>query len=281
MGKNAHQDIPWSELPIFLALAREKTLSAAARRLAIDRTTVARRIQALEATMGRALFDRTDGNFQLTLLGRKAFSAVERANQELSFFGQALGGERHPLGKVRLSIPPHLAFSLAEPLTRFQSENPQILLELKATDQLASLMRHDTDVALRLSLEPPKGMTRYKLGVVPLRLFERAGGQSDLTRYISYPGADSIDKTIKSILPNAEITLSIDGYVPMREAIAQGAGVGMLPSDFGEEDPRLTPVSDRLYDNDMFLWLICLPEQRRLTRIQTLMSFLRAEYAAE
>ncbi|SMR82603.1 DNA-binding transcriptional regulator, LysR family [Aliiroseovarius halocynthiae] len=280
MGRNAHHDIPWAELPVFLALAHEKSLSGAARRLGIDRTTVARRIDALEATIGRRLFERHSGQFGLTLVGRKAFAAAERANQELTFFGSLQGRESHPHGKVRLSLPAHLAFTLAEHLTRFQRLNPDIMLELTATDRQASLVHHETDVAVRLSPDAPKGMTKYKLGSVQLQLYQKVGDVQDGTRYISFPGADGIDRYIKNTLPNAEIVLSVDGYVAMREYIARGAGIGLLPSDFGDQDNRLCAVSGPLYDDELSIWLICLPEQRRLYRIQTLMSFLRAEFAA-
>lgn len=280
MGKFAHQTIPWAELPIFLALAHEKTLSGAGRSLGIDRTTVARRIDFLEKTLGRALFDRHDGKFQLTQIGRKALAATERADQELAFFGQTLGSERHRLGKVRLSMPPFLVVMLAEPLAQFQSKHPDILPELTATDQLASLMRHETDVALRLSLDPPKAMTRYDLGPVPMRLYASAAMSSDRSRYLSFPGEDRIYPEISEILPDARIVLSVDGYLPMRELIATGAGIGMLPAHFGNQDPRLEAISGNLFKNDMHLWLICLPEQRRLARIQTMMSYLRKEIPA-
>ncbi len=46
----------WDNLRYFLELARAGTLAAAARRLAVEHTTVSRRIQALEKRMGAALF---------------------------------------------------------------------------------------------------------------------------------------------------------------------------------------------------------------------------------
>ncbi|MFX7918406.1 LysR family transcriptional regulator, partial [Acinetobacter baumannii] len=48
----------WTDLQHFLALAREGTLSAAARSLGVDHVTVARRVAALEASMSLKLVDR-------------------------------------------------------------------------------------------------------------------------------------------------------------------------------------------------------------------------------
>ena len=50
----------WDNLRYFLELARAGTLVGAARRLGVDHTTVARRLQALEKQVGSPLFARED-----------------------------------------------------------------------------------------------------------------------------------------------------------------------------------------------------------------------------
>jgi DNA-binding transcriptional LysR family regulator len=277
MGKNAQSRIPWSELPIFLTLAREKTLSGAARRLNIDRTTVARRIDTLEATVERALFDRLDGKFELTPLGRRAFAAAERAHQELSLFDKPISGERHTMGKVRLSLPAQFSLTLVEPLARFERENPDILLELAATDRIVSLHRYETDVALRLSSRAPHDLASHDLGQFSYRYYHSANAAPDLTRYITYPGGSKTMAEVRDLFPNAEVVMSVDGYIPLREYIAQGVGFGILSTNFGDADPRLMPVSEPIVNRALKLWLVCLPDQRRLYRIQKLVQFLRSE----
>ena len=49
----------WSDLRVFLAIAREGTLGAAARKLAQTQPTMGRRLRALEAALGQSLFQRT------------------------------------------------------------------------------------------------------------------------------------------------------------------------------------------------------------------------------
>ena len=67
----------WDNLRYFLELARAGTLAAAARRLAVEHTTVSRRIQALEKQMGAALFAREAGGHRLTEAGRQLLPVVE------------------------------------------------------------------------------------------------------------------------------------------------------------------------------------------------------------
>ena len=84
MSKNTHMNLPWSEVPILLALMRGKSLMAAASELKVDRTTVARRLERLEASLGLQLFERLNGKLEPTEHGRRLFSIAERAEQELS-----------------------------------------------------------------------------------------------------------------------------------------------------------------------------------------------------
>ena len=67
----------WDNLRYFLELARAGTLVGAARRLAVDHTTVARRLQALEKQVGSALFAREAGGHRLTEAGRALLPQVE------------------------------------------------------------------------------------------------------------------------------------------------------------------------------------------------------------
>ena len=55
----------WSDLRIFLAIAREGTLGAAARRIGQTQPTMGRRLRALEEAVGHTLFQRTSDGFEL------------------------------------------------------------------------------------------------------------------------------------------------------------------------------------------------------------------------
>ena len=67
----------WDNLRFFLELARAGTLVGAARRLGVDHTTVARRIQGLEKQVDAALFAREAGGHRLTEAGRALLPRVE------------------------------------------------------------------------------------------------------------------------------------------------------------------------------------------------------------
>ena len=74
----------WEDLRHFVALAREGTLSAAARMLGVDHATVARRVAALEADTGLKLIDRRARSYQLTDDGKR-IAATATPMEEAAF----------------------------------------------------------------------------------------------------------------------------------------------------------------------------------------------------
>src|SRR5262249_32461694 len=72
----------WSDLKVFLAIAREGTLGGAARNLGQTQPTMGRRLRALESAVGHTLFQRTADGFVLTDEGNAVLGHVERMEEE-------------------------------------------------------------------------------------------------------------------------------------------------------------------------------------------------------
>src|SRR3546814_1340090 len=95
--------LDWDSLRYFLEVARTQRVSAAARKLGVEHTTVARRIRALEAELDSLLFEKSrSAGFMLTEDGQRLFvyaeqmeSAVQTARENLSGIGQAQIGRAH------------------------------------------------------------------------------------------------------------------------------------------------------------------------------------------
>src|SRR6267154_2289616 len=93
----------WSDLRIFLAIAREGTLGAAARKLGQSQPTMGRRLRALERAVGQTLFQRTGEGFVLTDEGAAVLSHAERIEEEALAFERRLAGrDRQPDGMPRV-----------------------------------------------------------------------------------------------------------------------------------------------------------------------------------
>ena len=89
----------WTDLRFLLALHRTGTLTAAANQLAVDQTTVTRRLRALEEATGATLFQRLRGGAVLTPIGEELVITAERLELEmLDLEARVLGGQSHMEG---------------------------------------------------------------------------------------------------------------------------------------------------------------------------------------
>ena len=94
----------WDDVRVFLMLASEGRLAAAARRLDVSHPTIARRIKSLEDSIGARLFDRLPDRFALTAAGEELLAdaqAMERAAESIHRRSAGLSDAAH--GTVRLS----------------------------------------------------------------------------------------------------------------------------------------------------------------------------------
>jgi len=93
----------WTDLRFFLELARAGTLSGASRRLDVEHTTVARRIDRLEKELGSTLFDRSREGYELTEMGHALLPHAEAMEGAALAAAEQLGGaEVAAHGVVRL-----------------------------------------------------------------------------------------------------------------------------------------------------------------------------------
>jgi len=70
--------LDWNDLRYFLAVAREGSTLAAGRALRVSQTTVARRIAALEQSLGLPLFDKRQAGYVMTPLGTDLLTRAEQ-----------------------------------------------------------------------------------------------------------------------------------------------------------------------------------------------------------
>lgn len=274
MGNFAHMTLPWADLPFVIWLARAGTLSGAARLLRVDRTTISRRVEQLEASLNEPLFDRFGGRFSLTSYGRQVFAAAECAEQELAFLERQVQGRRRHSGKIRVSLSEHLLITLTDCFHEFTSKHPNIFLELTATDRIVDLNHFESDVALRISRSSRGDLFTIKIGKPIFALYRRKSSRKAELRYIARPSESRVPNYVLKHAPRAELGIAVDGLVSMRELIAHGFGVGILPRYFGDRDPRIECCSDPLPNANFALSIALRPEQRHSHRIKEFVAFM-------
>lgn len=187
-------DVIWDDLRVFLALAREGTLTGAARRLRLGLATVSRRIERLEARVDQPLFVRLQTGYRLTEDGAEM---VERAEaMEACANGLGAGGTRTPdvSGRVCLATAENLANHLIMPaLAEFRTQYPRLTLDIVTDISTVNLHRRDADLALRM-VAPVRGHVMVqKLGMLGYGLYGAPSYIAQRTRAGDSPAYDHDD----------------------------------------------------------------------------------------
>ena len=88
-----HASMDWNNLRFLLAVVREGSLRAAARRLGVDQSTLSRRIASLERNLGTRLFDRLPSGLAPTPAGARIMDAAKRIEEEVSAVSRYVMGQ--------------------------------------------------------------------------------------------------------------------------------------------------------------------------------------------
>ena len=155
----------WSLIPDFLAIARNGSLSGAARARGLNHSTVYRRLNQLEAQLDSRLFERLQDGYQLTEAGQRLLPFAETMEAELFAAERDLTGTDRTLrGEVRLTAPEHLAYDyLPAYLAAFNDCYPDICVSILVSNADFDLNRREADIALRATDRPPEHLVGRKL----------------------------------------------------------------------------------------------------------------------
>ena len=235
----------WSDLRIFLAVAREGTLGAAARKLGQSQPTMGRRLRALEDAVGQTLFQRTDNGFVLTDEGSAVLSHAERIEEEvLAFQRQLSSRDQHLDGTLRIASSDWFGIHMLTPVfAEFAKAQPRVVVELLTDARLYSLPRREADLAFRITpFREPEVISRrlihieygvyHKSGLKSPRLGDGAGTPL-ITMDTAFGGIpDSV--WLRRMLPNAHIVSRSNNRDVQARMCAQGVGVAVLPRPLGD-----------------------------------------------
>ncbi len=235
----------WSDLRVFLAIAREGTLGAAARKLKLSQPTMGRRLQALENAVGQKLFQRTSEGFVLTDEGAAVLSHAEHIEEEALAFQRRLRGHDQRLdGTLRLSCSDWFGVHMLAPVVaEFAIAQPNVVVELLTDARLYSLSRREADLAFRIQpFDEPEVISRrlthisygvyLKKGLAPPRPADGTG-TSLITMDTAFGGMpDAV--WLSRVLPNARIAARSNNREVQARLCELGRGVAVLPRPLGD-----------------------------------------------
>ena len=143
----------WNDARYFVAVAETGSTLAAGRALNVSQTTVARRIAALEDSLGLELFDKRRAGYALTPAGETLLVEARHVQSSALALAEAAAAQkRDGTGAVRLTAEESFVVSVLPPMLRDLRElHPGIVIELDSTEEVRDLEAGQADVAIRVT----------------------------------------------------------------------------------------------------------------------------------
>ena len=144
------------DLLLFARVAEAGSFSRAAERVQLPKSTVSRRIAALEKRLGERLLQRTTRKLVITEFGQGVLDHARALSEEVdAALAFALSRQARPSGRLRVSMPGDFASTaLEKPLAGFIRDFPEVALELDLSPRRVDLIGENFDLAIRMGALP-------------------------------------------------------------------------------------------------------------------------------
>ncbi|WP_404935540.1 LysR family transcriptional regulator [Paraburkholderia sp. DHOC27] len=272
----------WSDVRVFLAIARCGTLGAAARQIGQTQPTMGRRLRALEEAVGNALFQRTRDGFVLTDEGAAVLAHAERMEEEALGFTRALAGTDARLtGLLRVSSSDWFGVHVLTPVfARFLAQHRGVSLELVTDSRPYNLARRETDLAFRITPFEEPDVIQRKLMRMDYALYGRLdlvapragdGEGFDIISMDSAFGTLPDVEWVKHMLPNARIAFGSNNRGAQARMCAEGGGFAVLPCLLGDSTAGLRRIDLGEAPPGRDVWLGYHRDLRRVARLRALL----------
>ena len=281
----------WDDLRILLAVHRDQSFFAAGKTLGVAPSTVARRIEALEQSVGRPLVHRgNDGTrldpdaLRLVALGEELELGLESLRRDTR--------DADIAGTVRLSLSEGFVRPVMQVLARLRVKHAALAVELIAESRVADLARREADIGIRMirSASPAivsKFMGRAKLGLFAsrdyvdrrlptARLSCEAAAQHDWVGFDSSLSRLPHEQWLRTYGARRFVFRS-NSFVAIEQAVIAGMGIGLMNEAQGAALGGLVQLDLESAPPPADIFLAAHREAKKTPRVRVVLRELEAE----
>jgi DNA-binding transcriptional LysR family regulator len=283
--QKSRSHLDWGHLRFFLELVRTGSHARAARRLGVDRNTVARHVATLEVELGVALFERGPQGWSQTLAGQELAELAGRVEENVLALARHVDARDPALrGTARLTTVPHLAAHLLAPaLPRLRQRHPDLMLEVMADARAFDLSRREADLALRMGRPLGSGLVARRLSQVAFAFYAATttdAGSRGAVDFRADPflgeeggGHDAQEHWLDALAPERRVVHRCNSTAALLAAARHGIGVTQLPCYIGDAEPALRRL-DGPVPRSQEIWLLVHGDLRRTPRIRAVIDWI-------
>ncbi|RKH89962.1 LysR family transcriptional regulator [Corallococcus sp. AB045] len=156
---------PFTQLQVFLVVARLSSFSGAARELGVSTAAVSHSVRQLEEQLRVVLLTRTTRSVALTDAGRRLVETAGPAmGQAIAALGEVAAQPGETVGRVRLSVPRAAVPYIITPVVpTFRARHPRIEVEVVIEERFVDIVAEGYDAGVRLSESIERDMVQVRL----------------------------------------------------------------------------------------------------------------------
>jgi DNA-binding transcriptional LysR family regulator len=280
----------WDHLRTALFLARAGSVRSAARALGVSHSTVMRRIDALESSVGARLFERKADGYEVTAAGQDVFDTAGSLEEIVLGLERRVEGRDVRLsGAVRVTLPDPFLPLLLPVFRELGCAYPDIAVTAAVDVGFADLAHREADVALRVASEPPPDLVGRRLAQAGVAVYGTASylqGRStrnlEALDWVGWEAGSGMafERWMQAAVPRARIALRASTAWGIRDAVDAGMGVSVFPCALGGVRPAWRCVR-RIREAATPLWILTHKDLRTNARVRVVRDVIAAAVARQ
>ncbi len=287
----------WDDLRVFLEVARQGSVHAAARRLKLDHSTVCRRIGRLESLLAVKLFDRSRKGIAVRHEAHGLLKHIEQMDRHAGSLEDAIArGGTDTSQVVRIATMEGIASGyLARCLPALSQFGANLKIELVSIPQAVDLNRKEADIFLSFFDPDARGLKSALFGKFALFLYcskeylRRYGmprSRADLDRHVFVGYIDDLltinaVRWLDEVVTAPAMSFHSNSVIAQCNAAVSGLGIALLPTFVAAGVNGLQRILPDKVSVHRDVWVSVRTEQSHLSRIKSVTQFLKYIFARD
>lgn len=259
--------LDWDDFRLFLAVAREGGLAAAADKTGKSAPTLGRRMLALEKRLGTELFSRLPRGYVLTGQGQELLEKVMLLEEGFHPIVTAADSER--IRRVKISAGSWVTQLLCSKVSEITGEIP-VLLQFISADHVLDIGHREAVIGIRNKRPEQialagRATTRIRFAVYAVdesvKTWARTTGSTPSAEWVRNNARG--DRFI-------EVTNSRNAH----DLAVHGAARTVLPTFIGNAAPELQQVAEEIKELEHMQWLVTHHEDRHSSEVRQVVDLI-------
>ena len=260
-------NLNWDDFRLFLAVAREGGLAAAADITGKSAPTLGRRMLALEQRLGKALFDRQPRGYVLTEQGQQLLAHVLLLEEEI----EPVVSDATSIRRVKISAGTWVTQFLCEKAADLVGGIP-VQLQFISADHLLDIGHREAVIGIRN--KQPNQVTLAGRAINPVRFATYAVDES-VTTWAHVIGSTPSSLWVQNH-SNADKFIEVTNPKNALDLAVNGVARAVLPTFIGDRTSTLTQVSKEIAELQHMQWLVTHHEDRHSPEVRQVIDLIYA-----